>query len=283
MNNRPPALARDVRSLREYVAAWRRDGLRVAVVPTMGALHDGHLELVRQGFAHAQRVITTIFINPKQFAVHEDLGRYPRDENGDLAKLARVGTSLVFAPALHEIYPSGFATVVSVGGPAKVQLEDKFRPQFFDGVSTIVAKLFVQTVADFAIFGEKDFQQLKVVTRMARDLDLPTEVIGVPTLREIDGLAMSSRNAYLSADERQQAVALIRTLTKAADVIRSGTNPEMATREAEAALAALGFKVDYVAARNARNLEVPTQNDEPLRLLAAVWLGKTRLIDNIAV
>ena len=283
MNNRPPALARDVRSLREYVAAWRRDGLKVAVVPTMGALHDGHLELVRQGFVHAQRVITTIFINPKQFAAHEDLGRYPRDENGDLAKLASVGTSLVYAPALQEIYSSGFATVVSVGGPAKVQLEDKFRPQFFDGVSTIVAKLFVQTTAEFAIFGEKDFQQLKVVTRMARDLDMPTEVVGVPTLREMEGLALSSRNAYLSTEERQQAVALIRTLTKTADAIRAGVNPESATHEAEAALAALGFKVDYVAARNALTLEVPTQNDEPLRLLAAVWLGKTRLIDNIAV
>jgi len=276
-------ISRNITTLRKTVAAWHHDGLKVAVVPTMGALHEGHLTLVRRGFEVADRVITTIFVNPRQFAAHEDIGRYPRDEAGDTEKLAAVGTSLIFAPAPEEIYPDGFATAVHMEGPAKVGLEDAFRPHFFDGVATIVAKLFVQTAADFAMFGEKDYQQLKVVTRMARDFDLPIEVVGVPTIREADGLAMSSRNAYLSAEERQEATAIIRALTKAAKTIRSGGNHEAATQEAAEALAAQHFKVDYVAVRNADTLATPQSTTEPLRLLAAAWLGKTRLIDNIAV
>ncbi|MEO9168492.1 MAG: pantoate--beta-alanine ligase, partial [Aestuariivirga sp.] len=189
---------RDVPSLRQQVAQWHAEGLKVGVVPTMGALHEGHLSLVRRGFEKADRVIATIFVNPKQFAAHEDLGTYPRDEAGDLEKLSSVGTSVIFAPTSDVVYPPGFATSIHMEGPAKVGLEDEFRPHFFDGVATVVAKLFTQTAADYAMFGEKDYQQLKVVSRMARDLDLPIEVVGVPTTREADGLAMSSRNVYLS-------------------------------------------------------------------------------------
>lgn len=278
-----PKIVRTISALRRETALWRREGLKYAVVPTMGAIHSGHTQLVAEGLKRAERVITTIFVNPKQFAAHEDLGKYPRDEDGDIRKLGKAGTHLIFAPAPEEIYPAGFSTTVSLAGPAKAGLEDKFRPQFFDGVATIVAKLFTQTGADYAMFGEKDYQQLMVVTRMARDLDLPIEVVGIPTVREDDGLARSSRNVYLSKTQRQQATAIIRNLTTAAERIRAGINPQTATRSATRTLMALGFKVDYVTARNAFNLSIPQQRDEPLRLLAAAWLGKTRLIDNIPV
>jgi len=278
-----PKVVRTVAALRQETAKWRGDGLRSAVVPTMGALHEGHMTLVREGLKRAPKVITTIFVNPRQFAATEDLGRYPRDEAGDLAKLEGAGCDLVFAPSPEEIYPPGFATTVSVAGPAKAGLEDRFRPQFFDGVTTIVSKLFIQTGADFAMFGEKDYQQLMVVKRMARDLDLPIEVIGIPTVREGDGLAMSSRNAYLSPEERKKATAIYRTLSHAADQIRAGQVPHVAASHAADMLAREGFKVDYVAARNALTLSEPSAPGEPLRLLAAAWNGKTRLIDNIAV
>jgi pantoate--beta-alanine ligase len=283
MTHQKMSFLRDVPSLRQQVAQWHSEGLKVAVVPTMGALHDGHLNLVRRGFETADRVIATIFINPKQFAAHEDLGRYPRDEAGDLAKLTGARTSVVFAPSAEAVYPAGFATSIHMEGPAKVGLEDAFRPQFFDGVATVVTKLFTQTAADTALFGEKDYQQLKVVSHLARDLDLPIEIVGVPTTREVDGLAMSSRNAYLSAAERQVAAAIYRTLNEAAAMIRAGANPAQGEAHATTALSALGFKVDYVAARNAETLAKPTSAGEPLRLLAAAWLDKTRLIDNIAV
>lgn len=278
-----PKLVRTVKALRRETSKWREEGLTWAVVPTMGALHEGHLTLAREGLKLADRLIATIFVNPRQFAATEDLGRYPRDEGGDIRKLGRVGTHLIFAPPPEEIYPEGFATTVSLAGPAKVGLEDKFRPQFFDGVTTIVAKLFTQTGADYAMFGEKDYQQLKVVTRMAKDLDLPIEVVGVPTIREDDGLAMSSRNKYLSKTERQQATAIYRALTLAADKIRAGIGMQSATRSAQRALMTQGFKVDYVTVRNAETLAVPQSVNEPLRLIAAAWLGKTRLIDNIPV
>jgi len=279
----PVEIVRTVEELRATVARWRREGHRVAVVPTMGALHDGHLALVRQGLRHAGRVVVTIFVNPKQFAATEDLSRYPRDEAGDLAKLEAAGAHLVFAPPPEEVYPEGFATAVVVGGPAAAGLEDRFRPHFFSGVATVVAKLFIAAGADYAMFGEKDYQQLLVVTRMARDLGLAVQVIGVETSREPDGLAMSSRNAYLSVAERAQATAIIRTLERARDAIRAGTPPAQAAAAAEQALAGAGFRVDYVAARNARTLAEPVTTSEPLRLLAAAWLGSTRLIDNIAV
>jgi pantoate--beta-alanine ligase len=278
-----PPVIRTAAELRAQSLAWQAQGLKVAVVPTMGALHDGHLNLVREGFKLADRVIVTIFVNPKQFAAHEDLGRYPRDEDGDRGKLARVGASLIFAPSPEEMYREGAVTTVSLKGPAKAGLEDKFRPQFFDGVATVVAKLFIQSAANFAMFGEKDFQQLAVVTQMARDLDLPIKVIGVATTREADGLAMSSRNRYLSDVERKQATAIFRAMTEAAEKIRGGAKPDVATRAASRALTEQGFKVDYVTCRNAVTLAKPVGGDEPLRLIAAAWLGKTRLIDNIAV
>ena len=278
-----PKLVRTVAALRRETAKWRSDGLTYAVVPTMGAIHSGHTELVVQGLKRADRVITSIFVNPKQFGAHEDLSKYPRDEDSDVRKLGKAGTQLIFSPGPEEIYPPGFATTVSLSGPASAGLEDKFRPHFFDGVTTIVAKLFIQTGADFAMFGEKDYQQLMAVTRMARDLDIPIEVIGIATVREEDGLAKSSRNVYLSKSERQQATAINRNLQNAAERIRSGINPQSATRAVTRTLMALGFRVDYVSARNAESLAIPKNKDEPLRLIAAAWLGKTRLIDNIAV
>jgi pantoate--beta-alanine ligase len=249
----------------------------------MGAIHSGHTELVAEGLKRADRVITTIFVNPRQFAAHEDLDKYPRDEEGDVRKLGQAGSHAIYLPDPQEIYPPGFSTTVSLAGPAKAGLEDKFRPQFFDGVATIVAKLFIQTGADYAMFGEKDYQQLKVVTRMAKDLDIPIEVVGIPTVREDDGLAKSSRNVYLSKTERQQALAIYRNLVNAAERIRAGVNPQTASRSATRTLMALGFKVDYVSARNAETLALPQHRDEPLRLIAAAWAGRTRLIDNIPV
>ncbi len=278
-----PKIVRTIKALRRATAKWRAEGLSYAVVPTMGALHDGHLLLVREGLKRADRVIATIFVNPRQFAAHEDLGRYPRDEAGDLRKLGSAGCHLVFAPDPAEVYPPAFATTVSLAGPAAAGLEDKYRPRFFDGVATIVAKLFIQTGAGYAMFGEKDYQQLKVVTRMARDLDIAIEVAGVPTLREADGLAMSSRNAYLSNSERLQAPAIFCELSQAAEKIRNGINPKTACRAAHRSLTKLGFKVDYLTARHAETLAATIKAGDPLRLIAAAWLGKTRLIDNIAV
>jgi pantoate--beta-alanine ligase len=258
--------------------------MRYALVPTMGALHEGHLALVHDGLKRADAVVVSIFVNPRQFGPKEDLSRYPRDEEGDVAKLADAGAQLIYVPPAEEIYPDNFATAVSMKGPAKANLEDKFRPQFFDGVATVVAKLFIQTGADFAMFGEKDYQQLQVVTAMARDLDIPIEVVGVPTVRAEDGMALSSRNQYLTKSERVQATAIYKSLVQAAEKIVHGTDPQKAMRAASRSLTTLGFKVDYVTARHAETLAVPApHSDEPLRLLAAAWLGNTRLIDNIAV
>jgi pantoate--beta-alanine ligase len=279
-----PKIVRNIAALRRETGNWRADGLKYAIVPTMGALHEGHLALVAEGLKLADSVVVSIFVNPTQFAANEDLGRYPRDEAGDLAKLAEAGAQLIFAPQQDEIYGENFATTLVMKGPAKANLEDKFRPHFFDGVATIVAKLFIQSGADYAIFGQKDYQQLQVVTAMARDLDIPIEVVGIPTVRDADGMALSSRNRYLSKFERGQATAIYKSLTQAADKIRHGTDPQKAMRAASRSLTTLGFKVDYVTARNAETLAVPEpHSDEPLRLLAAAWLGKTRLIDNVEV
>lgn len=282
-NRVKPKIVRSVESLRREVSRWKAEGQSIALVPTMGALHKGHITLVEEAFRHADQVVTTIFVNPKQFGANEDLSRYPRDEAGDVELLAAAGVPLIFAPNSEDMYGENFATSVHMQGPAKAGLEDKFRPHFFDGVATIVTKLFIQSGANFALFGEKDYQQLQVVTRMAADLNIPIKVIGVPTLRDDDGMAMSSRNRYLSKIERSQAVAIHKSLQQAADKIRTGRNPQSATRAASRSLTTLGFKVDYVAARNAHTLAIPTAAEEPLRLLAAAWLGKTRLIDNIAV
>ncbi len=278
-----PIVVRTVADMRAHVAKWHSEGLKVALVPTMGALHEGHLTLVREGFKCADKVIVTIFVNPKQFAAHEDLGKYPRTEEQDVEMLSAEKADLVFAPDALEMYGENFATQVHMEGPALAGLEDKFRPHFFDGVATVVSKLFIQSQADFAMFGEKDYQQLMVVTHMARDLNIPIEVVPVATVRDDDGMAKSSRNRYLSKHERHQATSIIRALESAAKKIRSGGDAQAATKAAALSLTTLGFKVDYVAARNAETLAVPKSNSEPLRLLAAAWLGTTRLIDNIAV
>jgi pantoate--beta-alanine ligase len=276
-------IVRTVNELRRAMQPWRAQGLRTALVPTMGALHQGHVELVAQGLRRADRIVVTIFVNPAQFGAGEDFALYPRDERADTGKLATAGAHLVFAPEAREIYPESFCTTVSVAGPAKAGLEDSFRPHFFDGVTTIVAKLFVQASCDYAMFGEKDYQQLKVVTRMALDLDVPTKIIPVPTVREPDGLAMSSRNAYLSHEDRERAPLLHRALSEAAETIRAGTPSGKAAAAAQRRLADAGFRVDYVAARNAETLAELRVPGEPVRLLAAAWLGDTRLIDNVGV
>lgn len=279
-------------ALRGTVQEWRKAGERVALIPTMGALHDGHLELVRLGHTMADRVVTSIFVNPAQFAPHEDFDRYPRTLETDLGKLATVHCDLVWAPAIEEMYPagnSGHATRVVPTGAA-VGLETDFRPHFFAGVATVCCKLFNQVRPDCAIFGEKDYQQLAVMRQMVRDLDMPLEIIGAPTVREGDGLAMSSRNRYLSPDERNVAPALNRALralaqklaTKGAGLTAAMVD-ELVT-EASAAIIAAGFaKIDYVAVRDAVTLApIATARPAALRILAAAWLGKTRLIDNIA-
>jgi len=275
--------APDVATLRRTLAGWRRAGERIALVPTMGALHEGHLALVRLARAECERVVVSIFVNPTQFAPNEDFSAYPRTLDEDLAKLAGLA-DLVFTPAADEMYPPGSATTVSVAGPATVGLEDRFRPTHFAGVATVVAKLLVQTLPDVAIFGEKDFQQLKVIARMARDLHLPVSILGGATMREPDGVALSSRNRYLSPAERAVAPRLHHALREGAAAIRAGAAPAEAAAEAVAALAASGFAVDYVAARDAETLEpVASPAAGPVRLLAAARLGRTRLIDNIAV
>jgi pantoate--beta-alanine ligase len=266
------------------LAQWRARRERIGLVPTMGALHAGHLALVKRARRRADRVIVSIFVNPAQFAPSEDLDAYPRTFAADVAALARLGADLIWAPAAETMYPRGFATRVVPEGPATAGLEDAFRPHFFAGVATVVAKLLIQCDADVAAFGEKDYQQLKVVTHMARDLDLKTRIVAVPTVRERDGLALSSRNAYLSASERTIAPTLHRVLRGAADKIASGDAIAAALNEGRAALAQAGFVPDYLEARNAHTLApVRSAKDGPLRLLVAARLGTTRLIDNIAV
>jgi len=275
---------RTVETLRAQVSQWRRRDMRTALVPTMGALHNGHLRLVEMGLRTADRVVVTIFVNPQQFAPGEDLDAYPRTEKADVEKLRAAGAHLVYAPALLEMYPEGFCTSVSLAGPAKAGLEDKHRPHFFDGVATVVAKLFIAAGCDYAMFGEKDFQQLKVVTKMARDLSIPTGVIGVPTVRADDGLALSSRNQYLSDKERVIAPSLHQALQEVATDVRAGKNISRSCTAARKRLKEAGFKTDYLEVRVAETLApVKSSSEAELRILAACWLGKTRLIDNIAV
>lgn len=273
--------ARSIAALRGVMTAWRAAGERVALVPTMGALHSGHLALVERGFKEADRVVVSIFVNPTQFAPNEDFSKYPRTEEADLKALAEVGADLAFLPQVVEMYPPGAATTVSLSGPATVGLEDRFRPTHFAGVATIVAKLFCQALPDVAIFGEKDYQQLRVVTRMAADLDIPVQVIGHPTVRDDDGLALSSRNRYLSPENRATAKVLPDTIRAAIDAMRAGTPIDEAMREGAARLAAAGFAVDYLETRDATTLS-PVEAYAPgrLRVLAAAKIGATRLIDN---
>lgn len=278
------AVVESIATLRRQVTAWKAAGERVALVPTMGALHEGHISLVKAARRRRARVITSIFVNPTQFAPTEDFSKYPRTFESDCAMLAEAQCDLVYAPSPAVIYPEGFVTGVTLAGPAKANLEDRFRPTHFDGVATVVAKLFTQCRPDIAIFGQKDYQQLQVVTRMAADLDLGVSVIGAPTVREKDGLAMSSRNRYLTPQERTLSVMVPDALKAAIAAIHAGLPPGEAARKAVATLTQAGFTVDYIEIRHAQTLApVTSLGDEPLRILLAATIGKTRLIDNMAV
>ena len=277
-------VVRSLGALRRSIARYRRRSETIALVPTMGALHAGHLALVRLAKRKAKRVVVSIFVNPAQFAPHEDFSTYPRTFATDITALAALKVDLVWAPSTAEMYPKGFATKIEPAGPAVAGLEDAFRPHFFGGVATVVAKLFTQVAPDIAIFGQKDYQQLKVITAMARDLDLAVKVVGAPTVREKDGLAMSSRNAYLSATERAAAPTLHRVLKSCAAQLKGGKPIAATLTDGRTAIERAGFVLDYLEARHAETLAlVSSTKDGPVRLLVAAKIGKTRLIDNIAV
>ena len=271
-------------SLREQVRLLKAAGKRIALVPTMGALHAGHLALVAEAKRQADAVIVSIFVNPTQFGPNEDLDAYPRTLEADLIKLAPLGVDLVWAPGASEVYPAGFATNMHVAGPSSGFCGGA-RPGHFDGVALVVTKLFNQTSADVACFGEKDYQQLAVIRQFVRDLNIAIEIVGVPIVRDTDGLALSSRNIYLTADERMASLALPRALQDARDAILSGGNVNAALAEGIAALHTAGFSdVDYFALADAQTLALASQlENRPLRLLAAAKIGKTRLLDNLAV
>lgn len=277
-------ICRDLPSLRAATAALRAAGKRLALVPTMGALHEGHISLVSAGRREADAVATSIFVNPLQFNPNEDLSRYPRDEEGDLAKLRAAGCDLVWMPPVEAMYPPGSATVIEVAGPS-AGWEGDARPGHFRGVATVCCKLFQQTQAELACFGEKDWQQLQVVTRMAADLDIPIRILPVETVREADGLALSSRNRFLSPQERATAPVLFRTMTAAATAIADGAAVTTALAEGEAVLRAAGLEPDYFALVEAETLKplASRRTDGPMRLVAAARLGTIRLLDNIAV
>ena len=283
MANRP-TVVRTVSALRRVLAPFPKAGERVALVPTMGALHGGHMALVAQARRRARRVVVSIFVNPAQFAPQEDFDSYPRDIKKDLAALTEAKVDLVWAPSAAVMYPEGFASRIEPAGAAATGLEDKFRPHFFGGVATVVAKLFTQVAPDFALFGEKDYQQLRVITQTAKDLDLPLKVIGVPTVREKDGLALSSRNAYLSTGERAAAPTLYRVLKTAAARIKKGETIEHVLDVSRIEIDVAGFTLDYLEARHAHTLApIASRKDGPIRLLVAATIGKTRLIDNLGV
>jgi pantoate--beta-alanine ligase len=271
-------------ALKRAIADFPARRCRIALVPTMGALHAGHLALVRAAQRRADRVIVSIFVNPTQFAPHEDLKTYPQTFAADIAALAALKTDLVWAPPVETMYPVGFATRIVPDGPATVGLEDAFRPHFFAGVATVVAKLLIQCEPDVAMFGEKDFQQLKVVTQLARDLDLKTRIVGIPVVREADGLALSSRNRYLSPAERAKAPTLHRVLSECAAGIAAGKPIAAVLERGRAAITGSGFALDYLEARHAETLApIASPKARPIRLLVAARIGTTRLIDNVAV
>lgn len=277
-------IIRTVSSLRRALEPFRRPNERVALVPTMGALHRGHMALVREAQRRSKRVVVSIFVNPTQFAPNEDFASYPRSFATDLKALRDAKVDFVWAPSVETMYPDGFGTRLAPEGAANAGLEDEFRPHFFGGVATVVAKLFTQVLPDFALFGQKDYQQLRVVTQMAKDLDLPVKVIGVPTVREPDGLALSSRNVYLSATERAVAPMLYRVLNGCAARIKNGEKIDRVLNVGRIEFDLAGFGLDYLEARHAVTLApISTSKDGPIRLLAAVRLGKTRLIDNVPV
>ena len=276
---------RRVIDLRARVAQWRKDGLSVGLVPTMGALHEGHFSLVRRSVTHMDRTVVTLFVNPRQFGPNEDFGTYPRTEDADAAALERQGANVLFAPGVEEMYPAGAVTTVSVPGIGDI-LEGSFRPGFFTGVATVVTKLLIQSAPDVAFFGEKDYQQLRVIARMAADLDLPVKIEGCPIVREPDGLALSSRNVYLTPEERRVAPALNRALNDVAAEVRANGAAAIAAAEdrAKESVLAAGFRqVDYITVRDAGSLAPVSDASKPSRVLAAAWLGRTRLIDNITL
>ena len=282
MTNKLPVL-RQMHELRHLVQQWRRQGQKIALVPTMGGLHDGHLSLVRLAKQHANRVIVSVFVNPTQFAPHEDFDSYPRNEERDWHKLGTAHADAMYAPDVAEIYPEDFATRVEVAGVAQT-LEGISRPHFFSGVTTVVAKLFLQTLPDMAVFGEKDYQQLLVIKKLVRDLNFPVAIIPGPIMREADGLAMSSRNVYLNTEERVAAPHLYAVLKDMAKDLSAGREVEETVQKGWGRLEKQGFRVDYLEVRDAETL-TPAEHplEKPARLLAAVYLGQVRLIDNIAV
>ncbi|MBU1385540.1 MAG: pantoate--beta-alanine ligase [Alphaproteobacteria bacterium] len=278
-------IVRTVAALRQTVSEWRRQGFTVAFVPTMGALHEGHLTLVREAGQRADRVVASVFVNPTQIAAHEDLGAYPRQKARDAGLLAGAGCALLYAPGVEEMYPADATTTVSVGAPAE-GLEGDFRPQMFGGVALVVAKLLNQVQPDVALFGEKDFQQLIVIRRLVRDLDIPVDIAGLPTIRDGHGLTLSSRNAYLSPDALEVARQQNGVLAEAGVSAAGGADLAAVEAKAREALLRAGFShVDYVAVRRADELGAFEDGtvDGPARVLAAAWIGKTRLIDNMAV
>jgi pantoate--beta-alanine ligase len=281
---RTPIIARTIPTLHRALDRLRARKATIALVPTMGALHDGHVSLVRLARRRASRVVVSIFVNPTQFAPTEDFGSYPRTWKSDVARLAAEEVELIWNPDVKTMYPNGFATRIVPEGPATADLEDRFRPHFFGGVATVVGKLFTQVRPDFAMFGEKDFQQLRVVSRMAADLDLGVKVMGSRTVRERDGLAMSSRNVYLSPDERLKAPTLYRAMKESARRLRAGDDAGAAMADGAEMITAAGFALDYFELRHAETLaRIASLQDGPMRILVAAKLGNTRLIDNVAV
>ena len=277
-----PMVLNTVADLRRQLARWRARRETVALVPTMGALHAGHISLGAIAKSRADHVVYTIFVNPTQFAPHEDFSAYPRTFADDCAKIAELGAEAVFAPTPAVMYPEGFATTISLTGPATAGLEDRFRPTHFAGVATVVAKLLIQAMPDLAVFGEKDFQQLAVIRQLTHDLDLPITIAGGPTLRESDGLAMSSRNVYLSSEERATAPLLQRVLSEASAAIEAGEDAEHVLNYGRERIAQGGFALDYLEWRDAMSLGLASRN-KASRLLVAARIGKTRLIDNVGV
>ena len=277
-------IVRTIPALRRALDGIRAKNATTALVPTMGALHEGHVSLVRFAKRRARKVIVSIFVNPTQFAPSEDFNSYPRTWKADIAQLAAENVDLVWNPDIKTMYPDGFATTILTGGPATVGLEDRFRPHFFRGVTTVVGKLFIQCRPDFAIFGEKDFQQLRVITQMTRDLDLAVKVVGSRTVREGDGLAMSSRNVYLSPEERRAAPELYRVMKESAKRLRDGQDIEAAMAGGVELLKASGFAVDYFEVRHGETLApIASAKEGPMRILVAASIGQTRLIDNLRV
>ena len=276
-------IIREIDALRRAVAALRRQGESVALVPTMGALHAGHMALIEEGKRHARHVIASIFVNPKQFGANEDLASYPRREAADAEMLEAAGCAILWAPDAATMYPTGYSTTIGVSGVSD-DLDGAARPGHFAGVATVVAKLFNQVQPDVALFGEKDYQQLAVIRRMVQDLDLLVRIVGVPTRRDADGLAFSSRNSYLSSEERLAARALPRALVEAAQAILTGGDVGEATARVRRSLETAGFRpIDYVELRDSETLEPVTVLSGPARIMAAARLGKTRLIDNLPV